>query len=114
MKAHNWRQHKDGKNETEVYCTSCNKLYSDCGDKCFANHKILECVGCDGTECFVCQPGPEMHICIICGGVNESLTTECRGEALDHNMLKMVAMGQADYIDGNWERPNVIRDLRFK
>lgn len=113
MKQHNFKEWKDGKNETDTYCLNCNKLETECEEVCYSDHIILDCIGCDGESCFICQPGPIMKICIICGGVNDSLTTDCRGESLDHNMLKMIAMGQADYINGNWERPNMVRDLRF-
>lgn len=54
------------------------------------------------------------YTCLLCGCTEEYITTECRGEQLDSTIYKMIAMGQMDYVDGNWIRPNVKEDLSFK
>lgn len=70
---------------------------------------------------FVCQPYAHHHengydndcnycdygliTCVVCGGSEGSLTTHCLGKKLDSVMEQMVAMGQADYINGIWFVP---------
>ena len=55
----------------------------------------------------------DSKICDVCGGMDESLTTHCRGEKLNFIMIQMIHSGQADYVNGEWIRPNIVRDLRF-
>lgn len=55
----------------------------------------------------------DVMICNVCGGMGDSLTTHCRGEELNFIMIQMIHSGQADYVNGEWIRPNIVRDLRF-
>lgn len=56
----------------------------------------------------------DCKICDVCGGMDDGLTTDCRGEELDPIMIQMVTNGQADYKNGEWIRPNLVPDLSFK
>lgn len=62
----------------------------------------------------------DCKICDICGGmsenngVNNGLTTDCRGEQLDSIMIQMIINGQADYKNGEWIRPNIVTNLSFR
>lgn len=40
--------------------------------------------------------------CLICGGINESLPTNCPGKEMELAQEKRIARGKIDFIDGQW------------
>lgn len=55
---------------------------------------------CDRPNCEVCEGG--IKICLVCGGIEGTLTTECIGERLSSHMLDSVYEGAIDYKEGYW------------
>ncbi len=50
------------------------------------------CQFCDGGLCY----------CVICGGGESSLPTECPGVKMSVSVEKAVQDGRMDFVNGNW------------
>lgn len=71
-----------------------------------------DCRLCDDQlECPYCNWN--LVKCSVCHNSEGELTTHCPGEPVGEIMKLMILMGQADYVNGNWIRPNVVRETRF-
>jgi hypothetical protein len=55
---------------------------------------------CDRIDCETC--GGALAVCVVCGGAEISLTTECAGRALTQSEEALVTDGALDYKDGRW------------
>ena len=67
-------------------------------------HKWFSCgSGCSLTFCAFCQGG--LRLCLVCGGAEGTLTTECCGRQMTPAEQDAVAVGgELDYCDGGWLR----------
>lgn len=61
-------------------------------------HVYMNHMNCLDQDCPICNKG----MCLICGGVDDSLTTDCIGVPLDEDTLKRVSRGEIDYIENKW------------
>jgi hypothetical protein len=55
---------------------------------------------CDEMECTTC--GGALTICMVCGGADIALTSECPGRPLLLTELALVCDGALDFKDGRW------------
>lgn len=65
------------------------------------NHQPLDHP--ENCDCPYCVYG--IFVCRVCGGSEDSLTTDCCGYKLDETALHMVVMARTDCVDGKWVRP---------
>lgn len=56
---------------------------------------------CAKPGCRVCRGG--LGWCIVCGGAESSLPTECPGKRMGPEIEEAVSKGTMDFIDGAWE-----------
>lgn len=67
----------------------------------FPLHRLLGVdVPCDceehgGEACIVCTGG--LALCVVCGGAESSLTTDCPGESMHPEVADDVSAGTVDY-----------------
>jgi hypothetical protein len=64
------------------------------------NHKYLKHENCELPHCNICDGG--LAVCVVCGGAEGKLTTDCCGYKLNSNVLNEVYLGDSDYKDGSW------------
>lgn len=63
-------------------------------------HKLHTC-SCSRAGCPFCYD--HMELCIICSGVDHTLTTECCGHTLTREEAAGIERGRAlDFINGEW------------
>ena len=55
---------------------------------------------CDDQHCDVCDGG--LAICVVCGGAEGTLTTDCQGRAMSEEEQEAVHKGQIDFVEGRW------------
>ena len=58
---------------------------------------------CEIMYCNVCEGG--LANCVVCGGAESSLTSECCGYRIPPGISDQVSMGTLDYEGGIWFRP---------
>lgn len=61
-------------------------------------HKLHQCglPGCD-----LCNE--RRAVCVVCGGEESTLTTECPGVRLPPRVLEQVRAGRLNFVDGRWQ-----------
>jgi hypothetical protein len=55
---------------------------------------------CGVPGCPICLEGKA--VCAVCGGQENSLTTECPGQRLHPGVLSQVREGRLNFINGRW------------
>jgi hypothetical protein len=65
-----------------------------------ANHVYEKHQGCNNPNCPVCDGS--MTRCVVCGGSQGALTTDCPGELMLQKTLEMVDAGKMDFRGGEW------------
>ena len=63
-------------------------------------HDLLEHKNCTEWNCPICDGG--LALCVICGGAEGSLTTECCGRKLTKDEQKLIMNGALDFQDNRW------------
>lgn len=61
------------------------------------NHKFHSC---NAESCFICEGG--LADCVVCGGAEASLPTECPGSQMHSAVADQVQSGAFDFVDGRW------------
>ena len=64
----------------------------------WAYHKPGECT--NPESCQICDGG--LGLCVVCGGAEGELTTDCYGSRLNQHILDAVYKGGLDYKDSSW------------
>jgi len=64
------------------------------------NHIWEEHENCRTMSCPICDGG--LAVCIVCGLIEGSLTTECPGYYCWHEKQDDIYKGKTDFIDGRW------------
>lgn len=67
-------------------------------------HKLLKHEKCTVWNCLICEGG--LSVCVVCGGAESSLTSECCGRKLSDKEQYAVSCGD-DYKNGKWVRPYI-------
>nr|WP_287182050.1 hypothetical protein [Mesorhizobium sp.] len=55
---------------------------------------------CNEHDCFVCDGG--LALCIVCGGAEGEMPTDCPGERVNSEILDLVYRGEFDFVGGKW------------
>jgi hypothetical protein len=55
---------------------------------------------CTITNCMICDGG--LALCIVCGGLEGGLPTECPGERMTNEQQDAVYSGRIDFVGGVW------------
>lgn len=84
---HNFKEFVDGKGEWDNVCANCNKVESECEDRCFSDHEIQ-------TNQF------NIELCKKCKLPKERLTTNCARMLWGYIEWHSIVDGLLDYIDG--------------
>lgn len=53
-----------------------------------------------GRTCAICDGG--LSLCIVCGGAEAAMPTECPGVKMTPELLDLVQAKRLDYIGGRW------------
>jgi len=64
------------------------------------NHVFETHENCAAPYCKNCEGG--LAVCVVCGGTEGSLTTDCPGEKLTSEMLDRIYRGEIDFRFGKW------------
>lgn len=67
-------------------------------------HKLKTC-RCEEPTCPVCQG---LGICIVCGGAECELPTECPGEQMTQEQKVLVCSGDMDFYYDNWHDHSIL------
>jgi len=73
-------------------------------------HKYQTCE-CGEGPCSICGGG--LSMCIVCGGAEGSLTTDCCGRQITEEEVKQIyTLGELDFRAGKWvKEPNYLRGV---
>ncbi len=61
-------------------------------------------------SCNICDGG--LALCVVCGGAEGSMPTDCPGVALAGSTLEAIYAGTTDFRDGEWINPGELADAK--